>query len=389
MNSAAVLSEKQESIARPEHRGAYLFSPFVDFMSFGGTSLLLLFLVFLKPADEYRGIIALLMMILSNVINHPHFAHSYQIFYRGFSRKLRDPVRPLKLRARYAFAGFIAPTLLAVFFAGAISTSNAQLLGFAANVMAFFVGWHYVKQGYGMLMVDCALKRQFFTAAEKRIFLFNSYAVWIYAWIKLNSAMKQHDYFGIPFSTFEVPAALNAIAMASAIIFSGASLFVVLRKLLRTGGLPFNGVLGYAVSLYPWLLFISVEPLWVLVVPALHSLQYLAVVYRFETNYRRDRDAASLASHDAHAPAGATHRGRARGLVAFALTGVALGALGFWILPELMNQYVPYDQSVFGTKLFIFVFWIFINVHHYFIDNVIWRRDNEEAQRYLFAARQA
>ena len=389
MNSAAVLSEKQQSIARSERRGAYLFSPFIDFMSFGGTSLLLLFLVLLKPADEYRGIIALLMMILSNVINHPHFAHSYQIFYRGFSRKLRDPARPMKLRARYAFAGLVAPALLVVFFAAAISTSNVQLLGYAANIMAFFVGWHYVKQGYGMLMVDCALKRQFFTAAEKRIFLFNSYAVWIYSWISFNSVMKQQDYFGIPFSTFAVPEAFNAFAMAGAIVFSSATVFVLVRKLLMTGALPFNGVLGYGVSLYPWLLFIRVEPLWLLVVPALHSLQYLAVVYRFETNYRRDMDAASLASHDAHAPEGPPKRGRARGLVAFALTGVALGVLGFWILPELMNKYVPYDKSLFGAQLFIFVFWIFINVHHYFIDNVIWRRDNEEAQRYLFAARQA
>lgn len=80
-------------------------------------------------------------------------------------------------------------------------------------------------------------------------------------------------------------------------------------------------------------------------------------------------------------------RARARGLIAFALTGIMLGALGFWLIPELLNSLVPYDQTVFGAKLFLFIFWIFINVHHYFIDNVIWRRDNQEANQYLFAAR--
>ena len=53
--------------------------------------------------------------------------------------------------------------------------------------------------------------------------------------------------------------------------------------------LPANGLLAYFVSLYPWLLFVKVSPLWLLVVPALHSLQYLAVVWRFEANYEKAR----------------------------------------------------------------------------------------------------
>ena len=35
---------------------------------------------------------------------------------------------------------------------------------------------------------------------------------------------------------------------------------------------------------------------------------------------------------------------------------------------------------------FLFIGWTFINIHHYFIDNVIWRRDNPEARRYLFGS---
>jgi hypothetical protein len=30
---------------------------------------------------------------------------------------------------------------------------------------------------------------------------------------------------------------------------------------------------------------------------------------------------------------------------------------------------------------------MWINIHHYFIDNVIWRRDNEDVRKYLFAPR--
>jgi hypothetical protein len=37
--------------------------------------------------------------------------------------------------------------------------------------MVFFTGWHYVKQGYGMLMVSSVLTRSFYNEAEKKIFL--------------------------------------------------------------------------------------------------------------------------------------------------------------------------------------------------------------------------
>jgi hypothetical protein len=30
------------------------------------------------------------------------------------------------------------------------------------------------------------------------------------------------------------------------------------------------------------------------------------------------------------------------------------------------------------------MFYIFINVHHYFLDNVMWRRGNPDVQQYIF-----
>ena len=33
---------------------------------------------------------------------------------------------------------------------------------------------------------------------------------------------------------------------------------------------------------------------------------------------------------------------------------------------------------------FLLAAWIFINVHHYFLDSVVWRKGNPETGRYLF-----
>jgi hypothetical protein len=31
------------------------------------------------------------------------------------------------------------------------------------------------------------------------------------------------------------------------------------------------------------------------------------------------------------------------------------------------------------------MFYIFINIHHYFLDNVMWRRGNPDVQQHIFA----
>lgn len=59
-----------------------------------------------------------------------------------------------------------------------------------------------------------------------------------------------------------------------------------------------------------------------------------------------------------------------------ALAAQAALAIGAIIsAPETMRHALPV----------LFAAWVFVNVHHYFIDSVIWRSDNPDARRHLFA----
>ena len=73
--------------------------------------------------------------------------------------------------------------------------------------------------------------------------------------------------------------------------------------------------------------------------------------------------------------------------ILFLFLAVALGFLGFLGLPEWLGRTIDYDSAIFGPTLFYFCFWTFINVHHYFLDNVMWRKENPETRRYLFGAK--
>lgn len=356
----------------------HLIGPVADFFCFGGSALIILPLLLLLPVDAWEQRVAAVMLLVAHLVNYPHFAHSYQLFYRGFRAKTAGGILSPAMRARYLFAGIGVPLLLAAFFALCFSRNDIRLLGYSANAMALFVGWHYVKQGYGLLMVDCTLKRQFFDGGEKRVLLLNSYAVWAASWAAANVALAHESLWGIGYYTFALPRWLVVGLAALASGTSGMTAWMLFSRWRAHKALPVNGVIAYVASLYLWQAFVLINPLWFLVSPALHSLQYLAVVWRFQANYERAGAAAPESD-------GKPSRGFAMPrVVLFSLTGIALGFAGFWLIPAMGDTLVPYDKALFGGTALLFTGWIFINIHHYFIDNVIWRRDNPDAKAHLF-----
>lgn len=363
--------------ARPEHDASqhdaprYLFHPVVDFLCLGGLSLLVLPWMWLQ-GEAARPAMAVAALFLADVLNHPHFAHSYQIFYRGFGDKLGGREISSQLRIRYLIAGVVVPVLLAGFLATAISQHNLAWLGYAGNAMLFLVGWHYTKQGYGMLMVDAAFKRRFFKDREKQILMVNAYVTWLSYWVAANYAVHEYELWGLKYYAIGFPTWLVWVGGAAMGVTTLASLVVFGRVRLLGRQLPWTGVVVYLLTLYIWTVG-RLDPILLVLIPAFHSLQYLIVVWRFELNRARASPAVTS--------------GRASALTRLAVfvgAGVLLGLAGFWWIPQFLEDNVQLNFADFEGAVFLFAFWIFINVHHYFIDNVIWRRDNPETKAFLF-----
>jgi hypothetical protein len=365
----------------------HLIHPYIDFFCLGGLSLLFLGAFFLIPTHGITAAEALLYSgIIAHVINAPHFAHSYHLFYRNFSQKISASSDAPSLRWRYVFAGIVVPIVLVGFFAFCVLQADTILLGYAVNAMFFFVGWHYVKQGYGILIVESVLKKTFLTLFEKRVMLVNAYVCWIFFWLWVNTNVEVvfHQFWGISYSMFTLPPEYNDVLTLVAIISTGLMINVLCLRLCRKGwnGLPWTGVVAYLASIYVWILPYSFDPVYFYFIPVFHSLQYLPVVWRFEINRNQgvkgpsDRHGLQrlmpmLSAQQAH-------------LITFIAIGCVAGYAMFWGVPQLLDRMVPYNQTIFPTTLFLFLSWIFINVHHYFLDNVMWRRENTEVKQYLF-----
>jgi hypothetical protein len=131
------------------------------------------------------------------------------------------------------------------------------------------------------------------------------------------------------------------------------------------------------VTLYLWVVFVRIHPVFLAVVPTFHSLQYLAVVWRYQLN-AEPGTAVLPARADWRGFLKAWSKTAAGRLALFIALGIALGYLGFVAAPKYLDAVGTYNREIFGNYLFMFIFSIFINVHHYFLDNVMWRRENPQ-----------
>jgi hypothetical protein len=366
------------------HAG-YLFHPVVDFLLAGGGSMLLALPIVLLIQDK-KAVEATAVwwgLALSNVLNFPHFANSYQLLYTGIGRRIFGTDSTRKVRLRYVWAGFVAPALILGFLFLAYELRDPRLLGYAANAMAFTVGWHYVKQGYGVIAVLSAIRRIYYTEIEKRLLLVNGYVVWIYSWLALNKTLHEEKLYGVKYFTFDMPPLLLTLgALAAALTTAAVVVAFANRILVRKQPVSWNGVVGYSCALYLWLLAFYYDLIFTIFIPAFHSLQYLLFTWRYQLNK------VSSETGKAAGMPGMTLAGPALWRFAkFVIAGVVLGWVGFIGLPLVFHASLSPDPSMFGPSVFVFIFVMWINIHHYFIDNVIWRRDNEDVRKYLFAPR--
>jgi hypothetical protein len=363
--------------------GRHRARPLVEFLLVGGVTPLVLLLSVLYrdavgPSDaEYR--LSFLMFYAAWVINDPHFAVSYLLFYRNLKQRALGQVFRGAQQLLYLVAGFVVPLLLLSWTVIALARESAPMVGLMIQLMFFLVGWHYVKQGFGVLTVLSARQNVRFTPLERRVVLGHCFAGWLCGWATPADPGTEYSNNGVFYHSLAHPPGLDVIAAAVFWVSAAGLLVVLLLKWRREGRLPpLAALCGYLMSIWLWTVFSNLDPLFVYVIPALHSVQYLYFVWLLKRN-------------EAHAVLGEQPlRGSvARRLGLLALSSIALGWLLFRGVPVWLDDLLvlhdasdPAGVMGLGATPYVAALSAFVNIHHYFMDHVIWRRENPET-RYL------
>ncbi|MEZ0260575.1 MAG: hypothetical protein ACAH80_06165 [Alphaproteobacteria bacterium] len=352
-----------------------LISPQADFWLLGGASLLsfFLYLTVLPYVDrEFRKALPVIIITLSFVMSYPHFAYSYLLFYRGFTGRLFGEGTEFFSRIRHALAGIIVPAALAAYFAVTFHERDTSMVGWGYFVMLFTVGWHYVKQGYGVLITLSLYKGVFYGVWEKRALWINAYAVWLWSWAAANNALAAQvvdkNYPPGLYPSIPLPDWVVTYGGVFACITTLAAAAVVLAPWLEgEKKISVNAVVGYVSAIYMWVLMPRIDMMFYAIVPLFHGLQYLPFVYKFKREEFRKMTSA-------------------RGAAAFTLLGLFAGAVLMEFFPKALDRNFGITGLSYEPKFYLTSFIIFINVHHFFIDAAFWRRDNKDVQNYLFKA---
>jgi hypothetical protein len=358
---------------------------FLDFWLLGGASICVWAVLFFAdgfrdswPVGRHFGNIPAIAFSLALLVNYPHFMLSYKLAYTRGGHFIRThwwqliavPVLLLVwLAASYVYYERPALQVPIIFGAGRVLREfgvNAQvvsgprvgdvLLTLAFNFMAVTIGWHYTKQVFGCMMVYAHHDRYPLTPIHRTVVKWALFTVWVLTIVDNNIDGVFRQWAGFNYSSFDLPNV--AAPLSAAIVAAGAAAIgylVVARNHRLTGRWPSVNMVVPLLALYVWWLPITRQAeFYLLLTPFFHSLQYLGFVYRVE-------------SHRLHAA-------RYRDLRA---TVIILGAVvAGWVIFELGPAIA--DERLATVRRWDFFFFVvaatlFVNIHHYFIDNVIWR----------------
>jgi hypothetical protein len=349
----------------------------VEFLLVGGLTPFLFPLAWLLRAtlafDAADLAVGFTMFYAAYLINDPHFAVTYLLFYKEFAARAFGDAFSSSQRVRYWIAGVIVPLLLAIWAALALLQRSAFVLGLLFQLMFLLVGWHYVKQGFGVLTVLSLRRGVRFSPRERAAILAHCYAGWAYAWASPADPGREVEAKGLVYTTLAHPPGLE---LGTGLVFALSVvplIWVLVEKRRREGALPLlTPLTAFLCSIWAWSVYSSIDPLVRYMIPALHSLQYLYMVWLLKRNEAREREAAPWFE----AASGAR-------LSALCASAIGLGIVIFHAGPTLLDDGQRASAALGPTPYFAAIF-AFVNIHHYFMDTVIWRRENP-LTRYLRA----
>lgn len=330
-----------------------ILTPAVDLLLVGGLSIVAFVPMLLSGRTDLVFLGAGAQAWLLTLINMPHFMASYRIVYRS---------REMILRHKWASL-YVPAVLLAYIGVAMASPANTQVLVvILVTVASAYLAWHYTGQVWGMMASFAYLEGARFDDRERTLIRtsLRILLAWHVMWFLYTQLRDPSNVRAI----YVVISGGTVVAFA----LGAAGLNRMRRRLGRLP--PLRSLVAWA-SLFVWYAMMARDPRALFWVQLAHALQYLAFPIRVEMN-----NASRVAPN------------RGRFLLHMALYAAVLLGLSWAI-----TGYVP--ATAMGVVGDIFsedprwaapiLILLFINIHHYFTDGVIWKISNPEVRQELFA----
>ena len=352
MSPKSLMSRSHADVARPKRNA--IISPVADFLLVGGLSLIVFVPLLLSGRSDLVIIGAGAQAWVATAINMPHFMASYRLVYRS-----RETIMKHKWASMYIPGILIAYIVVAVWYA----QYSPVLVIILISVASAYLAWHYTGQVWGMMASYAYIEGTRFEPPER--FLIRTGLRILLAW-----HVGWFLYTQLRDPSMVRPAYL--LLSAGTVVAFGLGLTGLIKMRKRTGKMPPARALVAWVAIFVWYAVMARDPKALFWIQIAHALQYLAFPVRVELN----RTAAA----PSHSPG--------RAAMHMALYGVALLAVSYVVAQVVPGTAMGIVGDVFGeepSRAAPVLILMFINIHHYFTDGVIWKISNPEVRKELFA----
>lgn len=344
-------------------RKPHLLNAPLDFLMVGGLSIITYFFFFIFKDHKWNFSLAYFAFLLSFFANFPHFIASYQLLYHDYKKNIFES-------GTWTFVALIIPLLLLVNIFVLYWTQSLLGFGILIRLMFTLVGWHYVKQILGCMIVLGARRNFYFQKWQRFYLKGNLISLWILSIAYSNQAVSTYFYHNVPYKSFLLPKWFMNCCHLGVGIFALLFFIETLRSVyFKKNKIPPTIVFVPFVAIQIWFLPLLDILDYGLFIPFFHSLQYLLFVFALKINqYQFFKEAP----HDFQRVNPAY----------FFLSAAIIGGVVMEIVPRIFDLWITVKSTDFD--LMIVGVSIFINIHHYFIDHIIWKKDVDDVQHYLF-----
>lgn len=329
-----------------------IISRVVDTLCVGGLSILLIGAFLLLDVKQTGPLLFGNFVILTTLINAPHFIASYRLLYAS-----KEMVEDYRWASIYLPLLLLLYSLFALFIALG-PASNAQYINIFLLVMGYYLAVHYTGQTWGMMASFAYLDGLKFTERERTTFraILKVLMGWQLVWF----SMTISDRFPSLAATLPtVKSVVDVAAIAAAIL--GFVLFGLITK--RTGKFPPVRVLIPYVAICFWYLLLNKYPNTLFWVQLSHALQYLIFPLRVEMNrLHNDETAVNLI----------------KPMLLYYGLMVLVGYIVFFGVEDVL---VALDSKL---GIIAVMLTAVVNIHHYFIDGCVWKISNPRVRKDLF-----
>jgi hypothetical protein len=325
-------------------RRAYFVNLPVDFLLIGGGSIaLFLFLPFFQDGTRSARVVEIGLW-LTWIANWPHFAATSQRLY-GRADHLRQ----------YPITALAAPAIVAV----GVGASLAWPLIAAPYFVKLFLLWspyHYSGQSLGISLLSARRHQHQPGAFERKLLTAFIYVTFLMRSLGGEVGLGGQTYYGVQVPSFGVPHWAATAFTAGTYACAVALAAVLGYRWLTTRRAPPPMYLLPAATQYVWFVVAGAKPGYSEFVPFFHGLQYLVIAWAMQVQESANRRQSPN-----------TLFSIGRDSLRWYGVNVALGVALFYGLPHLLTR------TGIGLALASAVILTAIQIHHFFVDGVIWK----------------